>query len=192
MNDCSKQDMKRVWQDQELDSEGISLDQICVKASRFQRSIWWRNLCEYVLTGVGVTPFAFYIWYFDTPLVRVGSALTIIGLLSGVIRVHRRGSAKTPPQDLGSTMCLKFHRQELERQRDLLQGIWRWHILPVVPGLVVGVFAGAMELAVPWSRLVRFVAIGGVVAWLLGSLNKRAARKLQAQSDALSALEQEN
>ena len=172
-----------------MDSNGISLDQICVEASRFQRSIWWRNPREYAGAVVAVTVFAYYVWYFETPLLRIGSALTIIGCLYVVLQLHRRGSVKTPPQDLGSTMCLKFHRGELERQRDLLQGIWRWYLLPFAPGLVMFVGGKAIELAVPWNRLALSIAICGVLAYLLGKLNKLGADKLQTQIDALNALE---
>ena len=190
MNDCSPQDMKKVWQDQELYSDCNSSDQICEKASRFQRRIWWRNLREYVAAGAAVTGFAFYIWKFSTPLLRIGSALTIIGVLYVVIHIRQRGSARTLPQDLGSTSCLDFHRRELERQRDLMQGIWSWYILPLLPGFVVSMIGQAIELGASWTRLL-VVSSCAVVAWWVGRINKRGARKLQTQIDALTTLEKE-
>ncbi|MBM3738862.1 MAG: hypothetical protein FJW39_24060 [Acidobacteria bacterium] len=41
------------------------------------------------------------------------------------------------PADLALKLGIDFHRAELERQRDLLQGIWSWYPLPLVPGMVV-------------------------------------------------------
>ncbi len=192
MNESSAQHMKKVWQDQESESDRISLDRICERASRFQKSIWWRNFREYVGAGVGVSVFALYLWHFDTPLIRIGSTLTIVGCLYVVIQLHRRGSARNSPQDLGATRCLQFHRRELERQRDSLEQIWGWYLLPFVPGLVVFSIGRGMERGVPWTNLGLYAAIGGVLFWLIAELNKWAARKLQKQIDALAVLEQEN
>ena len=191
MNDCPQQDMKRVWQGQESSSDSISLDQVCVKASRFQGKIWWRNLREYVAAVLVVTVFAFYIWAYQTPLLRIGSALCIIGCLYAMIQLHKRGSARTLARDLGATKGLQFHRGELEKQRNALQGIWSWYLLPLVPGLVVFSLGRGVELGVPWTRLGLYIAICGVLFWVFAEVNRWAARKLQKQIDALPVLEQD-
>ena len=61
----------------------------------------------------------------------------IAGALTVMFELHRRGSARTAPADLGLSTCIDFHRKSLERQRDALRTVWIWYLLPFVPGLAI-------------------------------------------------------
>jgi hypothetical protein len=99
------------------------------------------------------------------------------------LRVH--GSARSLQADVGMASSLDFYRVQLERQRDLLHGVWRWFLLPFVPGLLVRLIAYA--LAQP--ARVSFAVVYGVLALSLGgglhALNHRAAARIQRALDRL-------
>jgi len=191
-NETPHDDMRKVWQNQKVEYAPMSLDEIHKKAQRFQRSIHRRNVREYVAAAIVVAGFGFYIWRFDDILVRIGSALVITGALYVVHHLHKMGSARTVPADLGSVTCLRFHRDELGRQRDLLRGVWRWCLLPLVPGLALFLFGPALRVPLerwgPVGATAAFYAAVFVAVW---ALNQWAARKLQRQIDELDALERE-
>ncbi len=98
--------------------------------------------------------------------------------------------------------CLDFHRQQLERQRDLLRGVWTWYLLPFVPGLAVfpfRLFRWTMKLphAPAHTRVIiatfaLTAAACALVFFAIGKLNQWAARKLQREIDALNQMEKES
>jgi hypothetical protein len=59
-----------------------------------------------------------------------------------MFRVHRYAATQVNPVDVGVLDTLRFHRLQLERQRDFRRGIWRWQLPALLPGLVCfGLFA---------------------------------------------------
>ncbi len=79
-----------------------------------------------------------------------------------------------------------FHRAELERQRDLLRGVWTGHLLPFVPGLaVLLVGAGSVRAAV-------FGVFCGVLFLIIGAVNTYAARELEREIRRLSEAEEKS
>jgi Flp pilus assembly protein TadB len=170
----------------------MSADQIRQRAVKFEKKIYWRNAREYVAAFVVVAFFAFELWRGPDPLTAAGFALIIAGVLYLVWHLHRRGSVRTPPADLGLTSGVEFFRRELERQRDLVKSVWRWYLGPVAPGLIVVMVAAARAnpghlrhfgwFMVAYDLFATFVFV------FIWRLNERAARKLQRQIDELDAL----
>jgi len=88
--------------------------------------------------------------------------------------------------------------RQAERQRDLLRGVWRWYLLPFVPGLAVfllGLFRWTMKLPnAPAHARVIMITFGltaagcGLVFVAVGKLNQWAARKIQREIDGLDKL----
>lgn len=187
-----RDDMRAVWQEQPPESAPISLTELRRKARSLHTTVRWRNLREYAGAALGGVTFGYYLWRFPTPLMRVGAALSIAGVLYVMYQLHKRGAARILPAEMARNTCLDFHRRELERQRDLLRSVWRWYLLPLVPGLALFLLGMAVEqLAGRWLPV---AVVGGVCAlgfFLVGKLNQSAARKLQDQIDALATLEKE-
>jgi hypothetical protein len=46
------------------------------------------------------------------------------------------------PAEMGREYGIAFYRRELEKQRDLLRGIWKWYLGPLIPGLALFVSLG--------------------------------------------------
>jgi Flp pilus assembly protein TadB len=190
-NKLPPDDLRNVWQNQNVEAVQMSLDELRRRAEKFQKRIRNRNLREYAASVVVIAAFGYYVWRF--PEVRLGSGLIIAATLYMVYNLHKRGAAKAVPAALGLGTCRDFHRRELELQRDLLRDIWKWYLLPFVPGLLAFVAVPAMHLAPgTWLRVVPFILLCTAFFYAVGSLNQRSARKLQRQIDELDAMDKES
>ena len=180
-------DLKNVWQNQTVEANQMSLDELRRKAGKFQKKIRNRNLREYAASVFVIAAFGYYIWRF--PPLRLGAGLIIAATLYVVYQLHTRGAAKTAPAALGLETYRDFHRRELELQRDLLRVVWKWYLLPFVPGLLAFVAVPAMHLPPDkWLLTVPFILLCAAVFYGIARLNQRAAATLQRQIDELDAI----
>jgi hypothetical protein len=178
-------EVRNFWQGQGTEGLQFSPDEIRRKARAFERTIRFRNLREY-LALVAVAPvFCYFAWSAHNLPIRVGSVLAIAGSSFVAVQLHRRGSARLMSAEMGGTACLDFQRNELVRQRDLLQNVWWWYLAPLMIGPLV-IMAGAM-LARP--SIGQAVITAGMIAFcfLVAHWNRSAARSLQRKIDALDA-----
>ncbi len=202
MNSEPTNDPRTLWQRQAVETKSFSLEEIRRKATRFQRTIRFRNLRESAAAVVVLVVFTSYAWDANTWLSKAGPALVIVGTLVILFQLHTRGASAAVPggaAERGATVetnvaenCLQFHRCELERQRALLLTVWRWYLGPLVPGILVMFIEpflvawanGGLSLFV-WtlSALVTVLVFLGV--W---RLNVIGANDLQRQVDALDAI----
>src|SRR5579863_2413420 len=136
-NEFSPDDPREVWQSQHVEPIVMSIEEIRRKALGFERRIRSRNSRETVVAVAMIVVFGWFLIKFATPLERIGSGLTIAGLAYVIYRMNGSAAPLKVPAESGRESCVAFHRRELERQRDLLRGIWRWYLGPLVPGLVV-------------------------------------------------------
>ena len=178
-----------LWKSQKPEEFSMSLANIHVRAERFQSRVRLRNWIEYAAAALVVAVFGWTAWVVDVLPVRAGCVLIVLGVLYVVWKLATLARAASK-RDEGLSWA-EFHRAELVRQRDALNGIWRWYLGPLVPGLVVfwlGVGAPASIDAPVWSRLaisLLGLGLGAAVFFGVAALNKAAARKLQAELDAL-------
>jgi len=190
MNKSPEPSLLKLWQCQPVEGIKMSADEIRKRSIKFERKIFWRNIREYVASGIAT---ALFVWFFlgshDT-LFRAACALCIAGLAYMTYQLHRRASARAMPMNLGAANSLVFHRTELERQRDFIGNIWRWYLGPLVPGLamfslqsILAAHNHAMRAALVNSIFVLSLA-------LVWKLNAYEARCLQGRIDELKSAEQ--
>jgi hypothetical protein len=183
--------LQNVWQNQPSEGMRMSLDEIRRRAGKFHKKIFWGNVRTYLSCLVGVVFCGFGLWRFPDALTRVGIGLMLAGFLYLIWQVHRRGTARSLPADLGLASSLEFYKQELERQRDFLRSVWLWYLAPLIPGPVVLTVAKArtnpdhLRHMGPSLTLALF-ALVYVSVWIE---KQRAARRLQSQIDELNVLE---
>ena len=173
----------------------MSLNEIRGKTQEFQNTVRGRNRREYAAALVVAAVFGFYIWFFPDGFRRAGSGLVIVGTLYLVYQLRRRGSARKAPPDVDLAAYLRFYRTELERQRDLHHGIWSWYLAPLIPGLIVfglgSVFVNPDHLRNAGVAAAVSATSAVLVFVLIWKLNKRKARQLQREIDALNSVEKQ-
>lgn len=179
---------QRAWQSHPVDPSP-SLAEIRRRATNSTRRISWRNRREQVaglvlLLGI------------STNIVRggfdglrdIGNLLALLGVAYVMYQIHTRGAVRPLPSALGMTAAAAFYRRELELQRDLLRSVWRWYLLPLLPGLLVFTVARGLEQPAYWSRTIWNVAGGAVVLRLIVWMNMRAAGRVQQAITDLDAV----
>jgi hypothetical protein len=177
--------LQSLWQHQPVESGPMSVDQLRRRSRRLTLTVSLRNLLEYVTGAVLVIVLSRMAWAAPFRLIRAGLVLSVAAVIFVVYHLYRHGSARAMPADMGLRSCLQFHRGELERQRDLLRGVWYWYLAPLMPGLIL-FYLGSI-LAHPEYAWRAVLGLAGtlVLYWLIGDANRRAADRLQARIDAL-------
>ena len=173
------EDPRNLWQTQEVEEMKFSVEGLRAKAAKFQRRISWRNLREYLAALIVIALFGWNCWKETLLLPRIAFLMLIAASIYYMWHLHRWGSARPLPADAGSTSCVSFYRHELERQRDLVRNVWRWALLPLVPGLVLldAYFIANTQPSARWHLVgaILFEAAAFIgVLWL----NLRSARCL--------------
>jgi hypothetical protein len=104
-----------------------------------------------------------------------------------LFRWHKRAASQEQPAELGVLDALKFHRRQLERQRDVR--LDRWRRWPAIPGVLLIFVAGAIEITpTPWMRFGLGAVVMAVVLSIAIVIEERIARRIQKEIDALDSL----
>jgi len=177
--------LQRLWQDQPARGRVMSIDELRYRSRRLTRIVSRRSLREYVAGAMVVVACGYLAWTAPLPLVRAGAVLSIAGVIFIVYYLHRHGAARTMPEEMALTTCLQFHRGELERQRDLLRGVWKWYLAPLLPGLILFYLGPILAHPERAPRGLWLLALSLAFFVLIGELNRYAAKRLQARIDAL-------
>ncbi len=114
---------------------------------------------------------------------QAGSGLIVLGVLFISLFLFFNGRADREGAS-ASEDCRDFHRKALVRQRDLLNRVWLWYLLPMVPGLTLFVW-GLSQNSAPWRSAASIAFLVAVFAGI-GLLNSWGARCLQKEIDRLA------
>jgi hypothetical protein len=173
--------VRRLWHAQHSQGGPMSISEIHARATALRRRLRVRNIVEYA-AGLYVIGFSLRLALEATdPMVATGMALLAAGALFVIGHLHVNGWVRDVP-DAAAAQSRDFYRDELVRQRNLLEKMWLWYLLPLAPGF--GLLHVARATANPLVTAVSAagaVAVAVVLAWL----NHRGARKLQRDIDAL-------
>jgi hypothetical protein len=187
MTDSLQEDpLQTLWQSQSRGERAMSIEHVREGARRLERRVARRNRREYIAAVVVVFVYGWTLWLLPIAAARIGAGLIIAATIFVCYRLHVHGSAASLQADVGIESSLEFYRVQLERQRDLLRSVWRWFLLPFVPGFLVLLIAYALAQPARVSLVVAY----GVVALSLGvglhALNRRAAARIQRVLDRLN------
>lgn len=186
-------DPKALWQGAPEELPPPDLAAIRKAALRFQRRKAIGNAIEYAAAAIMVVVFAWYIQVLDGLFIRLASALGIVWAFYYVWQRWRLITTRPVPED--AEACFDFHRSELERQRDVVRGAWRWTLAPaaVIIGLMlIGRWFEVQPPGTPPWRLALLVgtslvyAVLNIVLFALWFENR--ADKLQDQIDELDRI----
>lgn len=177
-----------LWRNQPLEpAANFSADDLRRRARAFEEHTRRGVRQVAVLMSLAAGGYAALLYFFPSPVHRIGASLTLAGYLYCAYRLRKRGSVESVPSGPPSVTCAAY-KTLLERQRDTCSGYWRTLMLPVVPGPAVFV----MGFLVPEQGLVRAACL---TAALIVSpfvfavpLLRQRARALQREIDGLDAL----
>jgi len=108
--------LQSLWQDQPAQATAMSHDELRQRSQWLTRRVSRRNLREYVAGAMALVVCGYLAWKVPLPLMRVGFVTSVPALVFIIYHLHRYGSARAMPTDMGLTSCLQFYRGELERQ----------------------------------------------------------------------------
>jgi hypothetical protein len=164
----------------------LSPDTLAAHARQFQRVIWWRNAREsfacVLVLGFNVRG----LWTAGTALDRAANLLIIAAVAFIMGFLHLRAQSRAVPAAADAKTIWQFHRHEIARQRDILQAIVWWYLMPFVPGFIVMTIGRWQERAVPTLIGTAIVLALFVCVW---RLNVWGARRLDGELQKVDALE---
>jgi hypothetical protein len=148
----------------------LTIDNVHEQALAFQRGVRWRNARESA-AAVALLLFNSYrvlTSSVDSPAAWIEPALLMAGLIVLLYALHVKGGSQRVPEGLDSSALLHFHRDEIERQRDVLRAVPWWYLLPLAPGMIAGALLKWDPVATPVALVVMaaiFYGIARLNAW---------------------------
>lgn len=187
-----KDPLRDLWATDKGDKFTMSIAELTARSDRFRSKIKRRNITEYVAAALVICIFGWMAYTIPVLSVRIGAGLIVLAALYISWKLNKIASVNA--DDAPVENVANMHRRELVRQRDALRSVWRWYLMPFVPGIVVftlgtsiGTGASLPAWAVVLSSAVSLSFVGAVFfgVW---ALNAYAARKLDEQIKALDSV----
>lgn len=152
------------------------------KMKKMDRTLFWRDIREYVAC-------AFIVWWFGLRGTGADNALTITGrvvvvagclLIAGVLYYSQR--RQRPKADIASVRkALEGELDRINRQIKLLRSVLWWYVLPISVGCALIVFGTAKNPASVAAGLGAIVFVCIFVCWINQFAVKRTLVPLQKQ-----------
>ena len=163
----SVQELQALWQRVPTTPVVISPLEMRTKIEGFRGHIRRRNVKELITWLIAGVPLC---WIGSWPislLWHVSCAVLLLGCAFAAVSLFRRSGPlvrDAPP----AAALVQFHRAQLEHERDMLRGMWRWYVLPVMPGIALVAYAAGRFI---WPRLPHMtVILGGCCLFLAAAL----------------------
>ena len=180
-----------LWKDQPMQTQSFTPEMLAKNASGLDRHVRRRNRFEYLAAGAVIA----FCLVMAALLVAGGietlaDAISLAGILtlaagSGIVIWQMHDRTGTPRAGTGSHATFASLRAELVRQRDALQRVWLWYLLPFAPGILLIYGADFARpdgnTALSLSLLLATLGVVLFICWL----NLVAARRMQAEIDKL-------
>jgi len=180
-----------LWRSNTEEKFTMSIAELTTRAHSFQGRIKRRNLTEYLAAVLVIGIFGWMTFLIPVPVIKLGAVLIVAATIYVCWLLNRRGSGGGADAVSGAENLMQFHRQELIRQRDALRSVWRWYLLPFVPGLIVFIVGTNLSTLTDlgfWSRLaasgMNLTFVGGIFGGVW-AINHFAANKLDRDIQAL-------
>jgi hypothetical protein len=160
-------------------------------ALRLRRRVWRRNLTEWG-AAVLLLPLCVYRLSNDQRVVaRLGALAIAMAAIYVSAALWARGRVGRQPETASTLEFSRAHVSALEGQARLLESVWRWYLLPFVPGVALSYADGALGAlakgapARVWLLMLASWSLTWLVFYGIARLNQRAARDLRREIAAL-------
>ena len=174
--------VQRMWHEQAREERAMAVEEIRVRAQRFDQRVRRNSVITALLIVVIVGVELWQISIEREVLERVGDALTIAAFVHLAYWYRRQTLGQTTAAGPATTPSVDYYRHQLARQRDLSNHPWGY-LLPFVPGVGLSLFGKALERSPAQNAAIAVFAVGlfiGTAWW-----HRRSARKFQQEIDEL-------
>ena len=181
---------QQVWLAQTTEAPRISLEYIRHQASSLERGTRRRAAINNVIC---VLACGIYVWratqefVYTRPLLLAAIVWYALFTFYCMYRLHRHVALQVSSADAGVLDTLRFHRRQLERQRDFRRGVWTWQLWGVLPGMLLQIAAMVVDSA-PWIAIAFLVGLMTVAVGSGAAIGEIRARRSQREIDALDSL----
>jgi hypothetical protein len=185
--------LRDLWVSEQEEKYTMSMTELAAHSTRLHRRVQRRNMIEYLAAGLVIAVFAWMAYVVPVWPVRLGAIMIIAGALYVCWHLNRTASSAAFDANTTADNLAHHHRHQLVRQRDALRSVWRWYLLPFVPGILVFVLGTALQAGIGlplWASLATAsigLGITGSVFAAVWALNHYAARKLDTAIKTLDA-----
>jgi hypothetical protein len=185
-------ELRQLWLEQAGSAPALDHRAIERASRRLRRRVWIRNLTEWS-AAVVLVPLTLDRVLHGTRLgTQIGScAIGLAGIYVSA-ELYRRGRLGRQPPSTSTAEFLQSHVHALGRQAELLENVWRWYLLPFVPGITLiyadaawAAFANGAVSGRLWLTLFGSYMLTCLVFVGIGLLNRRAAGVLRREMTAL-------
>jgi hypothetical protein len=182
--DTQGQDPKALWQDQELETDPVTLEHVHDLARRFDRKTRFTPAVMALgLVFVGFLTGELWTGAHD-PLQRVGAILFVVGQLGCYFLIYR---IVFPSRDPAAPVSAHL-RHRLQRVLSYRQGGWAVVLLPLLPFLLVGGYEALKGGHGPlWSKIAPFLLFGALLV-VVAARARTGARQTRTQLQELDEL----
>jgi hypothetical protein len=183
-------DLLDLWQSQSSEGFRMSAKEIRVKAEQLDKALTARTRAAYQVCAFLIIAFSWWAVIDDSPLLRVGAALTVASVVYLGYQVHQN-RFRRPAADAIASRSLEHLREELTRQRDFHRGRRFWSRLLFLASAGFMLFAGFAKAHPEVITMIRIEVVTFAIMIIAAIvLNRRMARKYQRQLNELGRQEQ--
>jgi len=153
-------DPKTLWQDQEPETDPVTLEHIHDLARKLDRKTRFTP----VVLGLGLVLIGVVCGYAGItarePLLRVTAILAAAGALGSYAMIYRMAFPSRDPAEPAST----YLRRRLLRKLSYQQGGWTLVLLPVLPAILLGAYHALSKTAGhPWVKSAPLLILGAAL-----------------------------
>jgi hypothetical protein len=186
----SDEELRRLWQKQPMREPAMALPDVIsvmkTKTSGLRLTLWARDLRELVVCVIVAAVFGFYYFKFPEPLARLGSLITVAGVIFVAWRLLYVRH-KTPPAmpDASLVESLRAELKSVRAQSELLGSVLWWYLLPLAIGSVVFVWGLPTSIVFKIGFAAFTAALDGFIYWLNQQARSTQLLPVEAQLESL-------
>lgn len=161
------------------------MEMVQARVVRFDRTIYLRNVREYVAAAFVAVTFAVVAAKADAPLARLGYGIvSAAGVWISLFLWWMQRSAPAPLPEASGDAYREAVLAKYDRQIFLTRTAWAWYVLPFTAGLVIASLGNPHNPEFGQGMAAFMVAVGAAIA----IMNRMAAKRLAAEKQDLQRL----
>lgn len=193
MSDLNDDPLKALWRGQPAEVPAMPVAYVRHRVTELDKALRIRNALEQGACVVALVWCAVIFATASDIWLQIGVGLLLLGVAFSFVQWRRRVAVQRAQGSESACTGIVFYRRELERKRDMHRTLWRWYLLPMMPGAVVVLtwnFFGNPAMSgtpTPWIAL----AVTTIWTAIFLFYERAKAAQYQREIDALASFEKD-